>query len=37
MIKIDLNGQTLTELRVELTAVLRFTGGFFVLLTSPFN
>lgn len=37
MTTVDLSGQTLTELRVEFSAVLTFTGGFVVLLVSAFT
>jgi hypothetical protein len=34
---IDLSGQTLTDLRVEYTAGLRFTGGYFVRIETSFT
>jgi uncharacterized protein DUF6188 len=37
MTDIDFKGQTLTALRVEYTAGLSFTGGYFVLISSPFT
>ena len=37
MTKIELSGQTLTELRVECTAGLHFTGGYFVRIETPFT